>query len=178
MWQETGLGTNGKEIEKLANDDLPESFSLGSLIDLNIAKVREKLGKAEEVVTGDASTSEHSVCYEGNDKSLVAFAEDEMGITVEFYKNKKSSFLKKCLKSYFVSKNLTTRRGLKLGLTRNQTKKIYGNTSKSTEDYDLYRFRKNRSPTQPFCEDYEDIFIHFHKGHVDKFTLSRGSVDC
>jgi hypothetical protein len=155
--------SNGQTIEAniiqkaLTKKDL--SFSDIVLEKTTIAEIINKYGNAYIQKTGDASTSNASVCYVGKDDSVITFSSGEMGggeivTAIEiFYKNDENA--KNCVKSDKHEIPTSNNAGIKLGLTKKELIKKFGKPSYTVNNTLNYIF--NSKLNAPKCDGGWDI---------------------
>lgn len=107
-----------------------------TLLKSSYKDIRAKLGQAKGFQTEQGEEAPLYICYKSNnrrDGTIVVFETGAMGgwekIVAFRLISDKTSFRwrNKCKKTPFVSKNIQTRSGIKLGITQKQLEKILGN---------------------------------------------------
>src|SRR6267378_237574 len=111
---------------------------LGLAAGTQFDEIAAKLGKAQSVQRGDASSGREQVCYASANSTETVHVIFEFGeLTSVFYlftggKDWKGSDL--CHKSKQISRTVSTSSGLRLGLTRAQIEAILGKADFATND--------------------------------------------
>lgn len=103
-----------------------------TLLKSSFEDIRAKLGQTEGFQSELKEGVPLDICYRSNQKSdgtIVVFETDDMVITSFRIILGKAPFRwrNKCKKSPFISKNIQTKSGVKLGITQEQLEKILGN---------------------------------------------------
>ena len=180
---------SGKILAKkgLRHEGLPSSFAL-KLDESSFEDVVKSLGPNKVIRTGEAASSEATLCYKGDDGTTVAFSSDEMHGTsiianVDVRSDKAEISFPNCELSQKINASLIFGSGVKIGISKQEAEKIYGAPSKRRSDYDLYRYEstfKNNALSVDKkdsydCTDQEEILIHFKEGTVDWFAIRRNN---
>jgi hypothetical protein len=111
---------------------------LGIAVGTQFKEIAAKLGRAQSVQRGDASSGREQVCYASDDSTETVHVIFEFGeLAPVFYlftggKDWKGSDL--CHKSKQISRTVSTSSGLRLGLTRSQIETILGKPDFATSD--------------------------------------------
>jgi len=185
---QTGAGTPNGDGNRQGDLSAASRTVLGiTLGRSNLAKVQEKLGRAKLWSSGDASTSEHKVCYvtRGARQVVLVFASNsemagppENDVTnIRIVKGAAYPDRSKCGSLTISGNEVSTNSGLKLGLTQAGVRRILGPPRKiagSTWDYSwsvdlpLSTSDKNR-----FFMVSSWLTIQFYRGRVIRWSLGR-----
>jgi len=141
---------------KPSNHELqPSNFSLAGITlgQGGVEAITARLGQAPEIERGDASTGRSQLCFASAANSTVhvvfEFGEDE-SIFYLFSGGAPWKGSKYCIQSKRVSDSLSTRSGLRLGLTRPEVEAILGHPDATTVDDFVYsrQFDKKSTPSE------------------------------
>lgn len=145
-WSKLRMGGSGQTIHVEEREAAASNFQIldVDLADSPFTKAAAKLGKASIVKRGDGAAGRSQVCYvssQGPEKIHLVFENGE--ITDSFYlfaggPDWKGSDL--CVKSSFVSKNLSVASGLRLGQTPAEVRDILGNPSAVIKNKLIYSY--------------------------------------
>jgi hypothetical protein len=126
-----------------------EGFSLD--YDLSFQSVQNKLGHADIVERGDASTGRQQICYvsEQNPDTHLIFEKGELNVVLYMIAGGKQwDGDALCAKSAAVTASTSTASGLRLGMTDGELEGILGKPDLSTNDKLIY-FRELKKKTSP-----------------------------
>jgi len=149
---------------------IPESnFELSGVVlgPKQFEQLATKFGKTEEIERGDASTGRNQVCYRS------AAAGEPIHLVFEFGEVDEIFYLfsgganwsgsESCAKSKLIDQQLSTKSGLKLGLSRTQVEAILGPADMASGDR-IYYSRVTKRKTTP--EEFERM----RKQYPEKLT--------
>ncbi len=145
-WSQLRAGGNGETVHVEEREAAPSNFKIldVDLADNPFSNAAAKLGKAPIIERGDGAAGRSQVCYvfsQGSEKIHLVFENGE--ITDSFYlfaggPDWKGSDL--CIKSSFVSKDLSVASGLRLGQTPAQVRGILGEPSAVIKNNLIYSY--------------------------------------
>ena len=143
---------------KPSNHELqPSNFSLAGITlgQGGVEAITARLGQAPEIERGDASTGRSQLCFASAANSTVhvvfEFGEDE-SIFYLFSGGAPWKGSKYCIQSKRVSDSLSTRSGLRLGLTRPEVEAILGHPDATTVDDFVYSRQFDKKSTPRVCD--------------------------
>jgi hypothetical protein len=151
-WSVLNESFKSPHSKRLDKDLAPNNFEIEGFsldYDLSFQSVQKKLGHADIVERGDASTGREQICYvsEQNPDTHLIFEKGELNVV--FYmiaggKHWDGEAL--CAKSPALTASTSTASGLRLGMTNGELEAILGTPDLSTNDKLIY-FREVKKKT-------------------------------
>lgn len=166
---------------------LPEvdiAFSWVVLEKTRLSEILDKFGTTKVLITGDAASSNASICYLIRDKLAIRFNSDEMGggkvvTKIEVF-DKSYKTLEGCVKSGNPNIPSSTNSGVRLGLTRNEISRRFGK-ARSLEGPNIWNYMYSSEKPAPGCDEKwivgESYKFEFKDERVIFFSISR-STSC
>ncbi|MGZ4858586.1 MAG: hypothetical protein ACXV8M_03435 [Candidatus Angelobacter sp.] len=139
-WWSTFTRAGNIEPQKIDTSDGNFRILGISLDEGGFSEIPAKFGKATEVSRGDASTGRRQFCYASVDNALhLVFEKGELDYSFYLFSGgpawKGNEY---CLKSSFVSSDISTASGLHLGMSPTDVEAILGKSNAATGDTLVY----------------------------------------